>query len=157
MKKPAGNVAIFSRGAILSSMGLHDTTRSWNFSWLILTVLVISLFATFSWAANVLKIGSLLANPKSYQLQIVLVTGIVSDYPQVKHFKKWANNVDKCVQFFTVKDETGSIQAAYEVTCSGAMDLLRQRDTVTLEARFEQTAAGAGLLHVVSMLGKVAN
>jgi hypothetical protein len=142
---------------MLSCMGFHpDTTRSWNFSRLILMVLAISLLASFSWAGNVLKIRSLLANPESYQLQTFRVEGIVSDDPQVKRIKSWADNVGKCVQFFTVKDETGSIQAAYKVSCSGAMDLLRKRDSVTLEARFERTAAGGGLLNVVSVLGKVA-
>jgi hypothetical protein len=138
-------------------MELHDTTRSWNFSWLILTILVISLFATFSWAGNVLKIGSLLSNPDSYQLRTVRVTGIVSDDPEVKRVKRWTDNVNKCVQFFTVKDETGSIRAGYAVSCSGAMDLLRKRDSVTLEARFERTAGGAGLLNVLEVLTKVAN
>jgi hypothetical protein len=143
-------------------MGFHpDTTRSWYSSplsrGLSLTVLVISMFATFSWAGNAVKIGSLLANPKLYQSQTVLITGIVTDHPQVKHVRSWADTMNKCVQFFTVRDETGSIQAVYEMTCSPAMNLLRQRDGVTLEARFERTPAGAGLLHVVSVLGEVSH
>ena len=138
-------------------MGHHHTTRRWNFSWLIPAVLVTSLFATFSWAGNVLKISSLLSNPESYQSRTVRVTGVVIDDPQVKRVKRWTDNVNKCVQFFTVKDETGSILAAYELSCSGAMDLLRKRDSVTLEARFERKAGGAGQLNVLEVVSKVAN
>jgi hypothetical protein len=60
----------------------HDITRNWNSPVLIrrlsLPVLVISLFATFSWAGNVLKIGALLANPELYQSKTVRVTGVLS-------------------------------------------------------------------------------
>lgn len=142
-------------------MAFHpDITQSWNSPALIrrvsLAVLFIGLFATFSWAGTVLKIGSVLANPPLYQSKTVRVTGIVSDDPEVKRFKGWMNNAKKCIQFFTVKDETGSIRVAYEVSCSGAMDVLRKRDRVTLDARFERTAEGAGLLNVVEVLAKVA-
>jgi hypothetical protein len=41
------------------------------------------------------------------------------------------------------------------VRCSGAVGLLRKRDTVTVEARLERSAGGAGLLNVQSMLAKV--
>ena len=118
---------------------------------------MISLFATFSWAGNKLAIGSLLSAPESYQLRTVRITGVVIDSPQVKRIKRWSDNVNKCIQFFTVKDETGSILAAYEVSCSGAMDLLRKRDRVTLEARFERKAGGAGILNVLEVLTKVAS
>jgi hypothetical protein len=143
-------------------MGFHpDTTRSWYSRplsrGLSLTVLVISMFATFSWAGNAVKIGSLLANPESYQSQTVRVIGIVSDKPRLKQVKSWMNNMNKCAQLFTVKDETGSIQASYEVKCSVVMNILRQRDGVTLQARFERTAAGAGLLNVVSVLAIVSH
>ena len=147
---------MFSRGAILPSMGFRpDTTRSWHSSPLIrggsLTVLAISLLAaTFSWAGNVLQIGSLLAKPELYQLETVRVTGVVSDNPRVRHIKG-----NKCAEFFTVKDETGSIRAVHGVRCSGAVGLLRKRDTVTVEARLERTAGGAGLLNVQAMLAKV--
>ena len=143
-------------------MGFHpDITRSWNSPALIrrlsLTILCIGLFATFSWAGNALKIGSLLANSVLYQSKMVRVTGVVSDDPEVKRFKGWMDNAKKCVQFFTVKDETGSIRVAYEVSCSGAFDVLRKRDRVTMDARFERTAEGAGLLNVVEVLAKVSS
>ena len=159
-KESASNVS-FSSSAILSCMGFHpDITRSWNSPALIrrvsLALLFIGLLATFSWAGDVLKIGSVLANPPLYQSKTVRVTGIVSDDPEVKRFKGWMNNAKKCIQFFTVKDETGSIRVAYEVSCSGAMDVLRKRDRVTLDARFERTAEGAGLLNVVEVLAKIA-
>ena len=117
--------------------------------------LALSLFVPQAWAGSILlKLGSLLSNPQPYQAQVVRVTGIVSDH-QLKHIKRWATNVDKCVQSFTVTDETGSIQAMYRASCSGAMDLLRNRDRVTLEASFEWAPGKSGMLHVQSVLAKV--
>jgi cytochrome c-type biogenesis protein CcmE len=117
-------------------------------------------FATLSWAGTVLKLGALIVNPEPYQSKVVRVGGIVADH-QLKHIKRWTNNTDraispedKCVQSFTLKDDTGSMQAAYEANCAGAMDLLRNRDRVTLEARFQRAAGRAGLLTVQSVLTK---
>jgi len=117
--------------------------------------LAIGLFASLSWAGNVLKLGALLAKPESYQLKVVRVEGIVTNH-QLKHIKGWAKNVDKCVQSFTVTDETGAMQAAYSANCSGAMDLLRNRDRVTMDARFEWAPGGSGMLAVQEVLAKMA-
>jgi len=118
-------------------------------------VLAICLIAPLSLAGGMLKLGSLLANPESYQSKIVRVEGIVANH-QLKHIKRWANNVDRCVQIFTVTDGTGSMQAEYGANCAGAMDLVRNRDRVTLEARFDWTPGKAGVLNVQEVLSKMA-
>ncbi|HJT21935.1 MAG TPA: hypothetical protein VJ746_15765 [Nitrospira sp.] len=144
--------------------GLPHRTRSRNGNRLIarsgIVVAAVCVLATFSWAGTVLKLGALLANPEPYQSKIVRVAGIVADH-QLKHLKRWTNNTDraispedKCIQSFTLKDDTGSMQAAYEANCAGAMDLLRNRDRVTLEARFQRKTGTAGLLTVQSVLTK---
>jgi hypothetical protein len=117
--------------------------------------LAIGLFASLSWAGTVLKLGALLANPEAYQLKIVRVEGIVANN-QLKHFKRGANTVEKCVQSFTVTDGTDTMEAAYATKCSGAMDLLRNRDRVTMEARFEWAPGKAGRLNVQEVLAKMA-
>ena len=137
-------------------MAFYD---SWNYrryvGWWVLMALSIGLFASLSWAGSVLKLGSLLANPDSYQSKIVRVEGIVAKH-QLKHIKGRAKNVDKCVQSFTVTDETGAMQAAYSANCSSAMNLLRNQDRVTMEARFEWAPGKAGMLNVQDVLAKMA-
>ena len=122
--------------------------------WWVLTALAMALFASLSWAGGMLKLGSLLANPESYQSKIVRVEGIVANH-HLKHIKRWANNVDRCVQTFTVTDGTGTMQAEYGANCAGAMDLVRNGDRVTLEARFDWTPSKAGVLNVKEVLAKM--
>jgi hypothetical protein len=139
-------------------MGLLHYYDTWNYrryvGWWVLMALAIGLFASLSWAGNVLNLGALLANPESYQLKIVRVEGIVANH-RLKHFKR-VNNVEKCVQSFTVTDETGTMEAAYAMKCSGAMDLLRNRDRVTMDARFDWAPGKAGRLNVQEVLAKMA-
>jgi cytochrome c-type biogenesis protein CcmE len=112
------------------------------------TVLAISVVATLSWAGADLDVGSLLADPESYQSQVVRVTGIVVNH-KMQHLR--GETTEKCFQLFTLKDETGSIQVAYRSNCAGAKTSLRNRDVVTLKARFV-----SGMLEVQSVLAKVA-
>src|SRR5215831_20436167 len=76
-----------------SCMGFHHGIRNRKFRFPVracsLTILVITLFATFAWA-DVLKIGSLLTNPELYAMKIIRLTGVVSDDPTIKHIKKKA-------------------------------------------------------------------
>ena len=73
-------------------MGLLHYYDTWNYrryvGWWVLMALAIGLFASLSWAGNVLNLGALLANPESYQLKIVRVEGIVANL-RLKHFKRW--------------------------------------------------------------------
>jgi hypothetical protein len=134
----------------------YDT---WNYrryvGWWVLMALAIGMFASISWAGNVLKLGALLANPEAYQLKVVRVEGTVANH-QFKHYKRWANNAEKCVQSFTVTDETGTMQAAYAASCSGALDLVRNRDRVTMDARFEWKPGKSATLNVQEVLAKMA-
>ena len=145
-------------GAIVSYMGL-DLYDTWSYrryvGWWVLMALAIGLFASLSWAGNVLKLGSLLANPEAYQLKIVRVEGTIENH-QFSHIKKQAKIEEKCVQSFTVTDGTGSMQAAYSTKCSGAMDLLRNRDRVTMDARFERAPGKSAMLNVQEVLAKMA-
>jgi cytochrome c-type biogenesis protein CcmE len=112
-------------------------------------VLAFSPVATVSWAGTVHDVGSLIDNPDSYQSQEVRVTGTVSNH-------KIRRGLNKCFQLFTIEDETGSIEAVYKANCSGARNALRDRDVVTVEARFELTSGKSGMLKVKSILSKVA-
>jgi cytochrome c-type biogenesis protein CcmE len=116
-------------------------------------VLAISVAATLSWAGSALDVGSLLATPESYQSRVVRVTGIVANH-KMRHLR--GETTEKCFQLFTLNDETGSIQVAYRSNCAGAKTSLRNRDVVTVEARFEWTPGQSGLLKVQSVLAKVA-
>jgi len=119
----------------------------------ILTVLAIGASGALSWASPVLDIGSVLADPETYQSQVVRVSGIVTKH-KIRHLKGW--RTEKCFQWFTLKDDTGSIQVAFRSNCSGAKTSLRNRDLVTVDARFEWTAGRSGLLQVQSVVMKVA-
>ena len=64
--------------------------------------------------------------------------------------------MNKCFQLFRIEDKAGSIEAVYQANCSGAGNVLRNRDVVTVEARFELTAGNSGMLKVQSIVSKVA-
>lgn len=107
-----------------------------------------SLAATLSFAGTVADVGSLLDNPDAYQSKAVRVTGTVSNH-------KIQRGVTKCFQLFTLEDDTGSIDAVYKASCSGARNALRDRDVVTVEAAFEVTSGKEGMLKVRSIVSKV--
>jgi hypothetical protein len=114
------------------------------------TILTISVASTLSIAGTELGPGSLLADPESYQSQVVRVTGTV-----VNH-KIRRSHTNRCYQSFTIMDETGSIRAVHGTSCAGVKNALRNRDIVTVEARFEWAPGGSGLLKVQSVLARVA-
>ena len=122
--------------------------RRWPLS-LASLVLALSLVATISWAGTVHNVGSLLDDPDSYQSQVVRVTGTVYNH-------KIRRGMNKCFQLFVIEDHAGSIEAVYQANCSGAGNVLRDRDVVTVEARFELTSGHSGLLKVQSIVSKVA-
>jgi hypothetical protein len=118
--------------------------------WLGLMVLAVSLFATISWASDLLKIGSLLANPESYKLRIVQVEGIVSGY-RMNHFIGRNSMLEKCTQYFMVEDDTGAMSAVYRTICPTGVVILSNGDRVTIEAHFEREPGGEGVLEVRSV------
>jgi len=114
--------------------------------------LALILVPPLSWAKTVLKIGSLVADPESYQSQVVRVAGVVTKH-KLRHLGGGANG---CFQLFTLKDETGSIELTYRSNCAGAKTTLRPRDLVTVEGRFEWGPGKSGQITVQSVLAKVA-
>ena len=123
-------------------------SRRWLFSVAPL-LLALGLVAHVSWADTVQDVGSLLDDPGSYQSQVVRITGTVSNH-------KIRRGMNRCFQLFTIEDKAGSIEAIYNANCTGAGNLLRNRDVVTVEARFELTASNSGMLKVQSIVSKVA-
>jgi hypothetical protein len=105
--------------------------------------------ATQSWAESPLDLASLLADPESYESQVVRVRGTVANH-------KIRRGVTKCFQSFTLTDEAGSIPAVHGASCAGAKNALRNRDLVIVEARFEWTPGRSGLLKVHSIVTKLA-
>jgi cytochrome c-type biogenesis protein CcmE len=115
-----------------------------------LSVLVTSVVISLSWANAILTPASLLANPESYQSQIVRVRGVVAQH-KIRRL-----DMHKCIQSFSVKDETGSISAVHGASCAGVKNALRNRDVVTVEGLFEWAPGQTGTLKVQSILAKVA-
>lgn len=118
--------------------------------WRGLMVLSVSLFATISWASDLLKIGSLLANPESYKMRIVQVEGIVSGY-RMNHFIGSVTKLEKCTQYFIVEDDTGAMSAVYATICPTGVVILRDGDRVTIEGQFERAPGAEGILDVRSV------
>ena len=118
--------------------------------WVALTVLGAGFLATISWAGTLLTPGSLLANPETYRSQVVRISGLVANH------KIRRVGARKCVQSFTMKDESRAILAVYGASCAGAKNALRNRDLVTVEALFDWRPGTSGSLKVHSILSKVA-
>lgn len=111
-------------------------------------VAALSLVATFSSAGTLAEVAALLDNPSVYQAKMVRVTGTVSNH-------RIQRGMTKCFQLFTLEDDTGSIDAVYKANCAGARNLLRERDVITVEARFEANSGDSGLLKVRTIVSKV--
>ena len=107
-------------------------------------VLAVGLFATVTWAADLVKINSLVTYPAAYQMKIVRVAGTVSHY-HMNHFIGNASKLEKCIQEFSVEDDTGIIDASYATICQMGMVLLKVGDLVTIDAHF------SGILDVRSV------
>ncbi len=108
-------------------------------------VLVIGLFAPISWAGDVVKINSLLTDPESYKMKIVRVEGMVIGH-RMNHFIGNVTKLEKCIQQFMVRDDTGTINANYATICSMGGIILQNGDHVTIEAHF------SGILDVRSVM-----
>jgi hypothetical protein len=106
--------------------------------------LAITLLATVSWASDLVNISSLLANPESYKMKLIRVDGVVSNH-RMNHFIGNVTKLEKCIQHFTVKDDSGVIDAVYATICPSEAVILNNGDRVTIEAHF------SGLLDVRSV------
>ena len=125
-----------------------NATRHWTIGGLIgglgMSLAAVSVCASLVWAADVLKISSLLADPTGYNMKLVRVEGMVLDH-QIQHFIGNFTKLEKCIQRFMVKDDTASIQAVYATLCPNDLVILQNGDHVTLEAHF------SGILDVRSV------
>jgi hypothetical protein len=113
-------------------------------------ILTINVASTLSMAGTELGPGSLLADPESYQSQVVRVTGTVANH------KIRRSHGNRCYQSFTIMDDTGAIRAVHGASCAGVKNPLRNRDIVTVDARFEWAPGESGLLNVHSVVARVA-
>lgn len=109
--------------------------------------ILVGVTATVAWATEPVKIASLLNDPKGYNMRLVQVDGEVTAH-QMNHFIGSVSKLEKCVQRFLVKDDTGSIEAVYTTLCQKGTPLLESGDHVTMEAHF------SGVLEVRSLTKK---
>jgi hypothetical protein len=125
-----------------------NLTRRWAVgglsSRLGMSLVAVSVCASLAWATDLLKISSLLADPRGYNMRLVRVEGMVLDH-QIQHFIGNFTKLEKCIQRFMVTDDTASIQAVYATLCPNDLVILQNGDHVTLEAHF------SGILDVRSV------
>src|SRR5262245_28289832 len=105
--------------------------RHWAIGGLIgrlgMSLVVVSVCASLAWATDLLKISSLLNDPRGYNMRLVRVEGIVLGH-QMQHFIGNFTKLEKCIQQFMVKDETASIQAVYATLCPNDLVILQNGD-----------------------------
>ena len=100
-----------------------------------LMMLVFLLLAPAVWAAEPVKINSLFTYPEAYKMKVVQVEGTVRNY-QMHHFIGERTKLEKCIQQFSVEDETGTVDASYAALCQMGPVMLRDGDQVTIEGHF---------------------
>ncbi len=100
-----------------------------------LMVLTIGLLASAAWAADPVKINSLFTYPEAYKMKVVQVEGTVRNY-RMNHFIGQRTKLEKCIQAFSVEDETGVVDASYATLCQMGTVLLKDGDQVTIEGHF---------------------
>ena len=116
---------------------MHDHTamRTQLSGWAGMMAVVVSVFAAVAWAADPVKINSLLTYPQAYNMKLVRVEGTVSGY-RMQQFIGARSKLEKCIQQFSVSDDTGTINANYATLCDMGTVLLRNGDRVTVDAHF---------------------
>ena len=107
-------------------------------------LLVLTVPANFSWAVDTVKISALLADPTGWNSKLVRVDGTVVNL-QTNHFIGNNTRLEKCIQRFAVRDDTGTIQAIFTTICPNEI-LVKNGDRVSMEARF------SGVLEVRSVI-----
>jgi len=103
--------------------------------WVGLMMLTLGLLAPTAWAAEPVKINSLLTYPEAYKMKVVQVEGTVQNY-RMKHFIGERSKLEKCIQVFSVEDETGTVDASYAALCQMGPVMLKDGDQVTIEGHF---------------------
>lgn len=98
-------------------------------------VLIIGLMTAMAWAAEPVKINSLLTYPDAYKMKVVRVEGTVSGH-RMHHFIGNQTKLEKCIQNFSVEDSSGAIDASYATICDKGTVMLQDGDHVTIEGHF---------------------
>ena len=98
-------------------------------------MLVCSLLVPAVWAAEPVKINSLFTYPEAYKMKVVQVEGTVRNY-QMHHFIGERTKLEKCIQQFSIEDETGTVDASYAALCQMGPVMLKDGDQVTIEGHF---------------------
>jgi cytochrome c-type biogenesis protein CcmE len=98
-------------------------------------MLALGLLVPVAWAAESVKINSLLTYPEAYKMKVVQVEGTVQNY-HMQHFIGERTKLEKCIQQFSVEDETGTVNASYAALCQMGPVMLKDGDQVTIEGHF---------------------
>jgi hypothetical protein len=81
------------------------------------------------------KISSLQPYPEAYKMKVVQMEGTVSEY-HMHHFIGNNTKFEKCIQYLTVDDGTGTIHGSYAVICQMGPVMLCDGDEVTIEVHY---------------------
>ena len=100
-----------------------------------LAMLIHVLFASAGWAAEPVTINSLFAYPEAYKMKVVQVEGRVKNY-RMNRFIGHKTKLEKCIQIFSIEDDTGTIDASYATICQMGTIMLKDGDQVTIEGHF---------------------
>ncbi len=100
-----------------------------------LMMLTLGVLAPTVWTAEPVKINSLLTYPEAYKMKVVQVEGTVQNY-RMQHFIGERTKLEKCIQVFSVKDETGTVDASYAALCQMGLVMLKDGDQVMIEGHF---------------------
>ena len=103
--------------------------------WVGSMALVLGLYAPNASAAEPVKINSLSTYPEMYKMKVVQVEGTVRNY-RMNHFIGHNTKLEKCIQAFSIEDETGIIDATYATLCGMGTVMLKDGDQVTVEGHF---------------------
>ena len=95
----------------------------------------LGLLVPSAWAAEPVKVNSLHTYPEAYKMKVVQVEGMVRNY-HMNHFIGERSKLEKCIQLFSVEDETGTVDASYATICNLGAVLLTEGDHVTIEGHF---------------------
>ncbi len=98
-------------------------------------MLTFSLLTSAAWVAEPVRINSLLTYPEAYKMKVVQVEGTVRNY-RMDHFIGNNTKLEKCIQVFSVEDETGTVDASYAALCQMGPVMLKDGDQVTIEGHF---------------------
>lgn len=103
--------------------------------WVWLMTLVLGVLIPATWAAEPVKINSLHTYPEAYKMKVVQVEGMVRNY-RMNHFIGERSKLEKCIQVFSIEDETGTVDASYTTLCGMGPVMLQDGDQVTIEGHY---------------------